>query len=156
MKILIAVDGSPDSREAVEELSRRPWRAEAEVKIIHAVESAFPLLPDLMGVGAEAAREEHSRAVAAGENLLDEMSNTLRSGGGSEAKITFEVVTAAYKQTPQQVIVEEAERFDADLIMVGSRGLSTWKRVFLGSVSTDVVQHAPCSVEVVRKKVSST
>ena len=152
MKILIAVDGSQDSRAAVEEISRRPWSGGAEVKIIHAVETALPVLPDLMGVGAEAAREEHSKAVASGEDLLEEMSDVLRSTAGEGASISTEVITAAYGQSPQQVIVEEAERYGADLVMVGSRGRSTWKRMFVGSVSIGVVQHAPCSVEVVRNK----
>lgn len=150
MKILIAVDGSEDSRKAVEELSRRPWSSGAEVKIIHAVESALPLLPDLMGVGAEIAREDHSKAVAAGEKMLEEMSNLVRGSVGEATSISTEVVTATYGQTPQQVIVEEAERYGADLVMVGSRGLSTWKRAFMGSVSLGVVQNAQCSVEVVR------
>ncbi len=152
MKILIAVDGSDDSREAVNELARRPWCAGSDVKIIHAVESAFPLLPDLMGVGAEAARREHADAAAEGETLLDEVSTILRNSAGEGTNIGTEVVTATYGQKPEQVIVEEAERWGADLVMVGSRGQSTWKRMFLGSVSTGVVQHAPCSVEVVRTK----
>ena len=160
MKILIAVDGSQDSKTAVEELARRPWRPGAEVKIMHAVESAFPLLPDLMGVGAEAAREEHARAVKEGEKLLTEMSETLRGKSGDAPKIDInidtEIITAAYGQTPQQVIVEEAGRYGADLVIVGSRGTSTWKRLFVGSVSMGVVQHAPCSVEVVRSKVANT
>ncbi len=156
MKILIAVDGSEDSKAAVDELVRRPWAAGAEVKIIHAVESAIPNLPDLMGVGAEAAREEHGRAVAEGQKLLDERSNALRTSAGDVTNVSTEVITGAYRQTPEHVIVEEAKRYGADLVMVGSRGMSTWKRLFVGSVSMGVVQHAPCSVEVVRSKDANT
>jgi nucleotide-binding universal stress UspA family protein len=49
------------------------------------------------------------------------------------------------------VIVEEAERWGADLIVMGSRGLGAWNRLLLGSVSSAVVHHAKCSVEIVRK-----
>ena len=152
MKILIAVDGSEDSKVAVNELAGRPWCAGAEVRLMHAVESAMPHLPDMMGVGAEAAQAEHGRAVENGEKLLGEMSSTLGSSLGDEATITTAVITGAYGQKPEQVIVEEARRYGADLVIVGSRGLSTWKRLFVGSVSMGVVQHAPCSVEVVRSK----
>ena len=156
MKILIAVDGSEDSRTAVKELARRPWSAGAEAKMIHIVESPLPLLPDMMGVGAEAARREHAAAVEEGRKLLDELSGVLRGALDDGTSITTEIITGAYRQTPPEVIVEEANRFDADLIMVGSRGMSTWKRLFVGSVSMGVVQHAPCSVEVVRSKSTGT
>ena len=52
---------------------------------------------------------------------------------------------------PRQVIVEEADRWQADLIVMGSRGLGAWNRLLLGSVSSGVVHHAHCSVEIVRK-----
>jgi nucleotide-binding universal stress UspA family protein len=51
---------------------------------------------------------------------------------------------------PADVIVQEAEESKADLIVVGARGLSAVKRIALGSVSTNVVHHAPCDVLVVR------
>jgi nucleotide-binding universal stress UspA family protein len=50
----------------------------------------------------------------------------------------------------KQVIVEEAEKWGADLIVVGSHGQGLWSRALLGSVSNSVVHHAPCSVFVGR------
>ena len=47
-------------------------------------------------------------------------------------------------------IVKEAEASDADLIVVGARGLNTVERWLLGSVSSKVVHHAACDVLVVR------
>jgi nucleotide-binding universal stress UspA family protein len=52
---------------------------------------------------------------------------------------------------PSQAIVDEAESWGADLIVMGSRGQGTWGRLLLGSVSSAVVHHATCSVEIVRK-----
>ncbi len=51
---------------------------------------------------------------------------------------------------PADVIVQEAEESGADLIVVGTRGAGATRRVFMGSVSTNVVHHAPCDVLVVR------
>lgn len=48
-------------------------------------------------------------------------------------------------------IVELANEIRADLIVVGSRGLGTWKRLLLGSVSAEIVDHATCPVLVARK-----
>ena len=51
---------------------------------------------------------------------------------------------------PADVILQEAEESGADLIVVGTRGLNAARRVLMGSVSTNVVHHAPCDVLVVR------
>ncbi|MGI8495899.1 MAG: universal stress protein [Pyrinomonadaceae bacterium] len=47
-------------------------------------------------------------------------------------------------------MVETAENFQADLIIVGSHGYNTWERLLLGSISDSVVHYAPCSVLVVK------
>ncbi len=47
-------------------------------------------------------------------------------------------------------IIEYAEKEDVDLIVMGTRGLGGFKKLLLGSVSTGVVSHAPCSVMIVR------
>ena len=51
---------------------------------------------------------------------------------------------------PKLVILEEAEKFGADLIVVGSHGYGFVERFLLGSVSQAVAVHAKCSVEIVR------
>jgi nucleotide-binding universal stress UspA family protein len=51
---------------------------------------------------------------------------------------------------PGDVLVQEAEDSGADLIVVGTRGRNAAKRLALGSVSTNVIHHAPCDVLVVR------
>ena len=51
---------------------------------------------------------------------------------------------------PAQLIVEAADTWDADLIVVGSHGHGFWGRLALGSVSDAVVHHAKCSVVVVK------
>jgi len=74
-----------------------------------------------------------ARIEAAGRDIPD-MSVTLRNG------------------SPYEQIVRFAEEEDADIIMIGHRGLSNLQRFFLGSVAAKVVAHAPCSVYVHRPK----
>ena len=57
--------------------------------------------------------------------------------------------------SPKQVIVEQAEQWGADLIVVGCHGFGPVKRFLLGSVSQAVAVHAPCSVEIVRAAAHS-
>lgn len=65
----------------------------------------------------------------------------------ADVVITHEVLGGS----AARAIVEKAEHWHADLIVVGSHGHSMWKRTLLGSVSDLVMHHAPCSVLVARK-----
>jgi nucleotide-binding universal stress UspA family protein len=60
--------------------------------------------------------------------------------------------TAVREGDPRSTIVNEAEAWGADLIVVGSHGRSGLARWLLGSVAQAIVAHAPCSVEVVRQR----
>ena len=62
----------------------------------------------------------------------------------------MEVVSQSVPGPPRAVILDEAESWGADLIVIGSHGYGRLERLFLGSVSQSVVSHAKCSVEVVR------
>ena len=52
--------------------------------------------------------------------------------------------------SPESRIVEAADEFKPNLVVVGSHGYSTWERLILGSVSDSVAHHVPCSVLIVR------
>lgn len=62
------------------------------------------------------------------------------------------VETAVREGDPRSAIVDEAGEWGADLIVVGSHGRTGVKRWLLGSVAGAIVSHAPCSVEVVRRR----
>ena len=66
------------------------------------------------------------------------------------------IVTPVFREGhPKDTILDEAERWGADLIVVGSHGYGAIKRLFLGSVSLAVATNAACSVEIVRVPPSS-
>jgi nucleotide-binding universal stress UspA family protein len=58
------------------------------------------------------------------------------------------VVVQALEGEPGQVLLDAARDFDADLIVVGSRGLTSHAHFILGSVASSVAHHAPCDVLV--------
>ena len=66
----------------------------------------------------------------------------------------LKVETAMRDGDPRRVIVNEAKEGGADLIIVGSHGYTGLRRLLLGSVAQAVIDHAPCSVEVIRGKQS--
>lgn len=148
MKILLAVDGSPDSDAAVEEVARRPWPPQSEIKVITAFESPF-----IVGIEPWAATPNYFDQL---DNVVRANSRTIIDGAVAKLKNTNQkIISEAIEGSPKQMIVEEAERWGADLIVMGSRGLGAWNRLLLGSVSSGVVHHAKCSVEIVRSPRST-
>lgn len=147
MKILLSVDGSAFSDAAVEEVANRPWPSQSEVKVITAAE-----LPVMVGmepwVPSPDYFEQLQKAIRdAAQDVIDKALLKLSASTDKTLKISTEIIEGS----PGQVIVDEAERWKADLIVMGSRGLGAWNRLLLGSVSSAVVHHAKCSVEIVRK-----
>jgi len=63
---------------------------------------------------------------------------------------TLRITTEIHKGYAKRVILDEAEQWGANLIVLGSHGYSGFKRLLLGSVSQAVATHAKCSVEIVR------
>ena len=145
MKILLAVDGSPCSLYAVEEVARRPWPAESQIKVLNAYEVPVPATPEGWLLPPEHF-DELDRAIKKQANaIVQNAARTLRSRL-PEAAIEIAVLPGS----PRAVILDEAKTWKADLIVVGSHGYRAWERFLMGSVSQSVVSHAKCSVEVVR------
>src|SRR5215207_185275 len=146
MKILLAVDGSPCSDAAVEEVGRRPWPEGSSVRVLSTFELPTPPTPE---------------AWALPINYFNEMDVALRKQAQSIVERALEKLKPNLNKTitidgqflpgpPRTEILDEAENWGADLIVVGSHGYGAWHRFLLGSVSQSVVSHAKCSVEVVR------
>lgn len=149
MKILVAVDGSHYSLTAAEVIANRPWPPGSAVKILSVVRLPFTptaetqALPDSDYARLErAARAEAQAAVDAALTRIN-ASNATRE---APLDVTADILLGQAQET----ILAEAERWGADLILLGSRGLGGFKRFLLGSVSTAVATHAPCSVEIAR------
>jgi nucleotide-binding universal stress UspA family protein len=146
MRILLAVDGSTYSDAAIEEVAKRPWPPGSEVKVITAAE-----LPVMVGMEPWAASADYFEQMqkAIRDSAEDVIKKALAklSPIADNLKISSEIIEGS----PGQVVVDEADRWKANLIVMGSRGLGAWNRLLLGSVSSAVVHHARCSVEIVRK-----
>jgi nucleotide-binding universal stress UspA family protein len=146
MRILLAVDGSVCSDAAVEALARRPWPPESEVKVITAAEIPVPVGMEPWVISPDYFEEMEKSVRKVARVVLDSALAKLKTIEDKTLKISSEIIQGP----PRQVIVDEAENWGADLIVMGSRGLGAWNRLVLGSVSSAVVHHAKCSVEIVR------
>ena len=146
MKVLLAVDGSSFSETAATSVASRPWPPRSEVKIITVIEplrfyvTEPPTLPD--GYWDELEKSLRQQAGNAIERATEKFAGTQGPAVSSEI----------LNGVPKEVIVEKAEAWGADLIVMGSHGYTGLKRMFLGSVSHAVMTHATCSVEIVRSR----
>jgi nucleotide-binding universal stress UspA family protein len=115
---------------AAEALSGRPWPEGSEFKIV-TVEEPWLIRP----------------------------TNALHSINGAEevlASAGLKATSVVLSGSPKEIILEEAKKWKADLIVVGSHGRRGLKRFLLGSVSEAVAMNAHCSVVVVRGSAATT
>ena|SRR5215207_10588339 len=131
-KVLVAYDGSSESKRALEAAAE--LGAGSELTVI----SVVPVTYSGRGGGIDPTSnvDDHRAALQEARAWLAER--------GREAQ------TAEIIGHPADAIVDAAEQGGFELIVIGSRGLNAVERFVMGSTSSRVVAHAPCSVLVVR------
>ena len=129
-RVLLATDGSETSMAAAEAVSRRPWPEGSEFRIV-TVEEPWVIRPT---------------------NVLSNVDSAEHVMASAGLKATAAVLSG----NPKEVILEEAKKWNADLIVVGSHGRRGFRRFLLGSVSEAVAMNAHCSVVVVRGSASTS
>jgi nucleotide-binding universal stress UspA family protein len=150
MKVLLATDGSECSLAAAISVAARPWPGGTVLKVVGVEEivafetpmaasplaSIYPasLLEELLA-------DAHTRAVNAGEGAR----KILETAG---LKVLAQQPIPA--GDPRSIILDLAQAWPADLVVLGSHGRRGWDRFLMGSVAESVAVHAHCSVEVVR------
>jgi nucleotide-binding universal stress UspA family protein len=147
MKILCALDGSKHSRWAVDVLKRVPFPSGSSLLLVHVLDLARLRLPKEAGELAQGAmKRARIMAEEIGRGLLERTQGALRS-------VWNAVECRIVRGHPADAIVRTAARQKADLIVMGSRGLTDVRAFLLGSVSRKVVMHAGCPVLLVKKHV---
>jgi nucleotide-binding universal stress UspA family protein len=148
MRILVAIDGSTYSNDALDQIASRPWPDGSELRIVTVVNpyptvgsEAWAAPPAFYDDMVKAAHESGSRAIAAARERIAKSAQSL--------EVSDALLTAA---SPARAILDEAERWGAELVVVGSHGYGAVQRFLLGSVSHAIATHAPCSVEIIRKR----
>ena len=133
MRVLIALDATPQCMETVHEAVSRPWPEASRFLLLHVLDPfPFAKMPISLERAKDAARAQLKRAA---EELLK---------AGWKAGIDVVLGRA------RQVIAKCASAWKANLVLVGSNGGGALQRIFLGSTARTVLREAPCSVEIVR------
>jgi nucleotide-binding universal stress UspA family protein len=147
MKVLLAIDGSPHSHAALVGFARQPWPSGTEVQIFTVIHPSFPLVMDPLFIGVSAHVQQTAELRHEAPVLVEAASGLIRDAAPASI-----VTTKIVEGVPQDMIVQEASDWDADLVVLGSHGHGRVRRMVLGSVAGAVVAKAPCSVQVVRVK----
>ena len=145
VRLVVAVDGGPEARNAVAAVGSREW---PEGSLAHVVAVHEPLRPSLVGrlvpVVSKWVDETNTKETSWIRTELDQASESLRAAGLSVTSVLLE-------GEPKSALVETAREWDANSIFVGATSHRGRARMFLlGSVSAAVTARAHCSVEVVR------
>lgn len=153
-RLLVALDGSENSARASQAALDLAEKLKSELIVLHAI------IPPALYYHVEASPEGTVIEPPTHEKEADlYLEYARRVGGGivdstvSEAKkrgITTKADLPEAATSVVETIVNQAVKENADLIIVGTRGLGGFKKLLLGSVSSGVVDHAHCPVLVIR------
>ena len=146
MKVLIAVDQSECSQMAVQSVVKRHWPTNSEFRIISVCE---PIATQCVGYSAAyfptvLVEAEQSLRKQSKEYIKETVAEVQKNF--VDHKVSGEVLDGYAWRS----IVDDANHWGADLIIVGSHGRSGLSRIFLGSVAEAVAGHASCSVEIIK------
>jgi nucleotide-binding universal stress UspA family protein len=141
--IVVGTDGSETADKAV---LRAIELAEPLGASLHIVTAFQPVSEDKLARDRAALPEDMSWMVNPREAVDAILWEASEMAAGRELKIE----THARQGDPADALLDVAEERDADLIVVGNKGMTGAKRFLLGSVPNKVSHHAPCSVLIIR------
>jgi nucleotide-binding universal stress UspA family protein len=141
--IVVGTDGSDTAKEAVRQATELAKALGAKIHLVSAYEP----------IGEGRLREERQQVPDDMQwmvNPREDVNATLNDASEGIQQDGLEVETYAREGDPADAILDVAEEQNADLIVVGNKGMTGAKRFLLGSVPNKVSHHAPCSVMIIR------
>src|SRR4051812_6635116 len=140
--IVVGTDGSDTAKVAVQQAADLAKSHDAE---LHLVMSASGVSETRLREERQGAPDDVQHAINPNEDIEAQLRQVAESLGDG-----LNVKTHAKQGDPSEAIIDVAAQNDADLIVVGNKGMTGAKRFFLGAVPNKVSHHAPCSVLIVR------
>ncbi len=145
--IVVGTDGSDRASEAV--LAAAELAATQPEAVLHIVTVQKPLSPSAVAAGEMAAAAPVAAERTWEQEIKSELERALSSAAETAKRVCdTRIETHARFGSPAEVLCEIAAHLEADLIVVGNKGMQGGRRL-LGSVPNTVSHHAPCSVLIV-------
>jgi len=143
MKILLAIDDSRFSEPAIKAVIARCHDGDTEVRVLQVVNPPSLLSLDDKGGYDSALAEDWDEETRRANVLVGKTADTLRSHG-------ITVTTSVEQGDSESTIIRAAEKWHADLIVLGAQGRTGLGRLWMDGVPPAVASRARCSVEIVR------
>jgi nucleotide-binding universal stress UspA family protein len=142
-RIVVGTDGSDTAAEAVRQAIDLAKLSGAQLSIVSAYAPVSPrqVQGEKLNAPADVQHEIGPR---------EDVNLVLDAAAADARKEGIEVQTHPVEADPADAILNVAEQINADLIVVGNKGMTGARRYLLGSVPNNVSHHAPCSVIIVR------
>lgn len=149
MRALLAYDGSAGAEQAASLVMTTHWPSGSAVRVVAVMEPSAALVPGLPLTGRLVTSPEvEAQIVDYLDGEVRQLVERLRAAG-------LDVDGDVLRGRPATVLVDEARRFEADLVVAGSRGHGSIASLVLGSVSAEMVDQAPCPVLVARRPTAA-
>ena len=143
-KILVPLDGSEHSRRALETSIQLAKKLNSKLALltVYSMSNVATPEPELSVVARQ--------SVISRQNVLDSCEEILAEAEQKVRSETIDVETEVAEGNAVDAIVKKSREGKFDLIIMGARGLSTLKKILVGSVSDGVIKNAPCPVLIVK------
>ena len=142
-RIVVGTDGSETATAAVRTAIELAKLSKAKLEIVSAYE---PVPQQRLREESEGISGDVSHAV----NPREDVQFVLDKAAGEAKKAKVEAITHPREGDPADAILDVAEENDADLVLVGNKGMTGARRFLLGSVPNKISHHSPCDVWIVK------
>lgn len=148
-RILVAIDGSPQSMRAADYAIKITREYESELVALYVLYSrtGFAFHNETLA-GMVTPNSINELIVQAKEEAEKWFENIKQNGAGANVQIKTEAVITAISVV--EAIISYAEKENIDLIITGSRGHSAFKKLFLGSTASGIITYAHCPVMIIK------
>ncbi len=146
LKIMIGFDDSPGSMAAVKTVAARQWRGKPEIRLVTVTDPFFPLIPGRVLRPIPGLSEGKMKGEQKWAKMLAAKALKMLHNAGLSATLDI------YDGNPRMILIQEAEKWEADLIFIGANSIQSQSRQYsLGCVASAIASRVSCSVEVVRQ-----
>ncbi len=150
-KILVAIDGSSPSMDAAEDAIEIARKNKSQLIVLYVIDFyKYPYLISSTILAPTFGMEKYIEEKKEAEKWMETIKEKYKQNNGDSGIENFKTDIIEGTKPVAATIVEYAESENVDLIVIGSKGRTGFKKMLIGSVSLEVVKHAHCSVLVKR------
>lgn len=147
LRILIGLDGSSDSQQAVQEVLERQWLSGTNVDLVSVID---PKLKSQILAKSGFIANSH-----AFDKIEDSVQAMLETAHEKLARQDLNVQCRIFEGDPKRTLLHKASDWNSDCIFLGARGAEHGQRLYLGTLASAICTRAYCTVEIVRAKTST-